>query len=55
MIVPVLWFSVQAAADDSWTGKRIMSKSCSLDIRSGEEVIGKTKSFLLTVLRVDGD
>jgi len=56
-LVMVLLLDVQTLAQDSWTGKQIMPKSEAgvLDIKSGNVVLGKTHSPMLTVLKVSGD
>src|SRR5262245_7440408 len=55
LLSPVLQLSPPAAAQDSWMGKKIMPKTGVVDIRSGNEVIGKSRTAVLTVLNVDGD
>ncbi len=51
----VLLLSFHVMADEAWRGEKVIPRTQSIDILSGSEVIGKTQSYLLTVLSVEGD
>lgn len=54
-VATVLLLPTDGLTQESWTGQHVMLKSGISEIRSGQEVIGETKSAVLSVLQDEGD